>query len=281
MKTTYLTFFTFASMLFLCHEAYAQQQNNSSYEFENPAVILAQQDQIKPVRSLELSIGKQYLTNDYAAWKDISLSGVYGVGRQVFQVELSSKKEFNQTGHFLGVADTITVNDDWFARVSVGAGNGSFYLPHVRSDLFLYKKWFDKRNFVSSLGIGYYSSPDGHIDRNINLGATYYFEKPWILQGGIRFNRSNPGQVETHQQFIAVTYGRDKQNLLTVRGGWGGEAYQQISSAQSIVNFQSREVSVLWHHWLNADTGYLLSVERYSNPLYERVGAHVGFFYQF
>ncbi|MFZ6862725.1 YaiO family outer membrane beta-barrel protein [Undibacterium sp. Ji67W] len=264
-----------------CQTGGAQEQNRGIADDGNIPVLLTPGLESQPFRSIEISVGDQHLTNDYGDWRDISINGVYTLGQQIFQLELASKREFNTAGNFLGLADTVTINDDWYTRISAGSGDGAFYLPRYRADLFLYKKWLEHRNFVSSFGVGYYSSPDGHIDRNVNIGGVYYFESPWIVQLGLRYNWSNPGKVETHQQLIAITYGRDKHDQITLRSGWGGEAYQQISTQNAIVNFQSREVSVLWHHWLTPVSGFMLSAERYSNPLYERMGGRIGYFQQF
>ena len=76
--------------------------------------------------------------------------------------------------------------------------------------------------------------------RSLLLGAAYYFEQPWIVEGGIRFNSSNPGSVQTTQQFLALTYGRQKQDVVTARVGWGEEGYLAIGPATQLVNFRSR-----------------------------------------
>lgn len=234
-----------------------------------------------PIRSIELDVGGEELTNGYGNWTNETLFGTYQVDQQVLQVELSAKEEFRSSGTYLGLADTITIDQDWFTRLSIGTGDGAFYLPRVRGDAFLSRKWLDQRNLITSIGVGYYEAPDGHIDRSLSFGSTYYFSTPWILEGGLRFNRSDPGSISTHQQFLAVTYGHEKQDVLTLRYGWGGEGYQEIAGNVSLVNFQSHEASIAWRHWLNANLGLLAKVDNYSNPYYQRKGANVGLFYQF
>ena len=232
-------------------------------------------------RSLELSGGSRSLNAGFSNWREVTLRGVYGLPRHLLQGELSVNRRFDQDGAFIGVSDTYTFNEDWFASAAVGAGDGAFYLPRYRIDTTLYRKLLPKRNLVGSIGLGYYSAPDGHVDRSLSLGAAYYFDAPWIVEGGVRLNRSNPGAVRTQQQFVAVTYGRDKENLVTARYGWGGEGYLAISANVQMVNFDSREASVAWRHWLNRSTGVLLSANRYTNPLYQRSGFNVGIFHDF
>ena len=101
------------------------------------------------------------------------------------------------------------------------------------------------------MGAGYYKAPDGHTDSSVSLGLAYYFASPWIAEGGVRLNSSNPGAIKTQQQFLALTYGRVEQDLVTVRHAWGGERYQTIAA------------------------------NRYTNPFYNRTGLNVDIFHDF
>lgn len=232
-------------------------------------------------RSLELIAGGQSLNAGYSNWRDLTLRGTYGLPGHVLQGEISANRRFNEDGIFLGVSDTYTFNEDWFGSVAIGAGDGVFYLPRYRVDAALYKKWLANRSLVTSVGVGYYDAPDGHTDRSLALGAAYYFTSPWIAEAGVRLNWSSPGSVRTQQQYAAVTYGRDKQDLVSARYTWGSEGYLALASSTQLVNFKSEEASVAWRHWLNAKTGLLVSANRYSNPSYRRTGINVGIFHDF
>ncbi len=232
-------------------------------------------------RSLELSAGSQSLNAGFSNWRELALRGIYALPRHVLQGELSLNRRFDKDGAFVGVSDTYTFSEDWYGSLALGAGDGAFYLPRYRIDTTLYRKLLPKRNLVGSIGVGYYNAPDGHTDRSLSLGAAYYFDAPWIAEGGIRLNSSNPGAVRTQQQFLAVTYGRDKQDLVSARYAWGGEGYLAIAADTQLVNFTSREASIAWRHWLNRRTGLLLAANRYTNPLYHRSGLNVGIFHDF
>lgn len=231
--------------------------------------------------SVELSAGAQSLSNGYGHWRDLTLKGSHALPGQVLQGELSLNKRYGKDGAFLGLSDTYTFNDDWHGSVALGLGDGAFYLPRYRLDATLYRKFLPNRALVGSIGTGYYAAPDGHTDRSVSLGAAYYFETPWILEGGVRLNRSNPGAVDTHQQFLALTWGRDKQDLVTGRYGWGREGYLALTANTQLVDFSSHEASLTWRHWLNARTGVLVGVNSYSNPLYRRTGLNAGVFHAF
>lgn len=230
---------------------------------------------------LELTGGMQSLSNGYGHWREAGVRGSYTTGRHVIQGELTTSRRFNDSGTYAGIGDTYTFNEDWYGALSVGVGHSAFYLPKYRIDGTLNRKWLADRNLVTSIGAGYYDAPDGHTDRSVTLGAAYYFQSPWIVEGGVRLNRSNPGKVRTHQQFVAATYGRPGNDVVTGRYAWGGEGYLAVGPSTQLVDFDSEEASLAWRHWLSADTGLLFSVNRYRNPLYTRSGATVGVFRDF
>lgn len=255
------------------------QSDVQPQEINIPATPMPVADEGK--RSLELSAGGQSLSAGFSDWRELTLRGSYGLPRHLLQGEVSLNRRFDKNGAFVGLSDTYTFNEDWFGWAGLGVGDGAFYLPRYRIDTALYRKFLPNRNFVASVGLGYYNAPDGHTDKSVSLGGAYYFEAPWIVEGGVRLNSSNPGSVQTQQQFVAVTYGRDKQDLVTARYGWGGEGYLAIAANTQLVNFNSREASVVWRHWLNPRTGLLVSANRYTNPLYRRSGLNVGVFHDF
>ena len=232
-------------------------------------------------RSLELSTGFQTLSAGFGSWRDVTLRGTYGLPSHVLQGELSLNRRFNKEGAFIGLSDTYTINDDWYANLSVGFGDGAFYLPRYRVDATLYKKWLPQRNLVTSIGVGKYKAPDGHTDNSMTLGAVYYFDAPWVAEIGLRANSSDPGSIKTQQQFLALTYGRVKENLVTVRHAWGNEGYQTIATNAQLVNFPSKETSISLRSWFAPRTGVALSANRYSSPFYVRSGLNVGIFHDF
>ena len=232
-------------------------------------------------RTLELSTGFQNLSAGFGNWRDVTLRGTYGLPSHVLQGELSLTRRFNKDGAYIGLSDTYTINEDWYTNVAVGFGDGAFYLPRYRLDATLYKKWLPGKNLVTSIGAGVYKAPDGHSDNSVSLGLVYYFDAPWIAEGGVRLNSSNPGGIRTQQQFLALTYGRDKEDLITVRHGWGNEGYQTITASRQLVNFASNETSISWRHWVAPRTGVVAGANRYTNPFYNRSGLNIGIFHDF
>ncbi|WP_342130372.1 YaiO family outer membrane beta-barrel protein [Hydrogenophaga sp. OTU3427] len=247
-----------------------------------PLVALAQTDALAAAseRGLEAYTSAHSLSNGYGDWHETGLRGHIGVGDHLLGAEIATMKRFGERGRYIGLSDTVTLDPDWFATLSVGAGDGAAYLPDHRVDAFINRKLLASRQLIATLGAGYYRAPDKHTDRNLSLGATYYFDAPWVVQGEIRFNESSPGQVRTHQQFVAATWGREHQTQVVVRHGWGDEGYQAIGGGASLVNFSSRQSQLTLRHWLGPQWGVSLGLERYSNPYYTRKGAVLALFWK-
>ena len=276
-----LLFTSLASLAF-CGSAAAQTANQGLIQTTPTTTPQASAvSEADMQRNLELSAGFQNSTNGFGSWRDITLRGSYGLPSHLLQGEVSATRRFNKDGTYIGLSDTYTINEDWYSNFALGLGDGAFYLPRYRVDATLYRKLLSDRSLVSSVGLGYYKAPDGHTDNSVSLGLVYYFASPWVAEGGVRFNNSNPGAIRTQQQFAALTYGRVKQDLVTVRYAWGAEGYQTIATNAQLVNFKSQEASLSWRHWLNSRTGVLVGANRYTNPSYTRSGLNVGIFHDF
>lgn len=270
---------------------FACAQNQAQVDAEPPVPVLLAQATLEPVvtarpvplaarTSIEAYAARHDLSAGYGNWREVGLRGAYETGPHRLQAELASMRRFGESGNFVGIGDTVTLNEDWFASLSAGAGDGAFYLPRYRLDGFINRKFLPARNLVGTLGAGYYRAPDGHVDRSAIVGATYYFSQPWVVQGEVRFNNSSPGSIRTRQQAVAVTWGRDKQTLVIGRHAWGREGYQTVAQGMSLVDFRSNESSLKVRHWLAPQWGVEARIERYRNPFYERKGVNVGFFWQ-
>jgi YaiO family outer membrane protein len=213
-----------------------------------------------------------HLTQELQHWQELGVRGSYATGAHVWGGEVASMRRFGESGTYLGLSETYTFNPDWFGNLSIGAGDGASYLPEGRADAFINHKLLADRNLIATLGTGYYRAPDNHNDRNLSLGATYYFSEPLILQGEVRINFSRPGNVKTRQQFLALTWGRAQATQITARYAWGREGYQTIGNGGLLVNFSSHQSSLALRHWIGSDWGLAAGLEHYHNKFYERVG---------
>jgi len=265
--------------------------NGSENEVENPAshstpLPAAAAPAAAFVSSGYVEVGGDVdsVSHDYGNWAGEYLKGeVQTDPDNRWNSEVLNQTEFKSTGVYGNIGNTHTFNRDWFSSVTVGAGDGGVYLPRYRVDAFINKKWLEDRQLITTLGLGGDKAMDSHSDASVYMGATYYFKSPWIVQGGIRFNDSNPGGVYSTSQFAAITQGADKDHFLTLRYGFGREAYQVVGPAttQVLTDFPSQQASLDWRQWVGDSWGFDTLAERYHNPNYNRTGLTLGIFKEF
>nr|WP_311530474.1 YaiO family outer membrane beta-barrel protein [uncultured Ralstonia sp.] len=231
---------------------------------------------------LEGGIGHANLTGGNADWNDQYLrGGVHLTPKDYVTSEVSHQSHFGDHGTFVGLGYTRTFNDDWYGFLSAGTSTGGFFLPRYRIDGNLYRKLLEKKNLVVNIGFTYYRAREIYTDKTLLLGATYYFEAPWIIQIGARLNRSDPGSVRSNRGVIAVTYGRNKDQYITLMYDTGREAYQLTGGATLLNDFTSHETSLTWRRWITRQWGFNLRAIYYENPFYKRKQVEGGIFYEF
>lgn len=202
-------------------------------------------------------------------------------GKHVVFAEINGQREFEDAGVYFAVGDTYNINEDWYASAVVGSSGGGFFWPRFRTDAFINKKWLERKQWITTVGYGYYKAKDVHHDQSFFLGTTYYFAKPWILEEGIRFNVSNPGKVFSPSGFVAVTQGSNKKHYLTLRAGFGEEAYQLVGPTALLNDFTSQTMTVTWRQWVGKNWGFNAIADFYHSPFYFRSGGIFGVFKEF
>ncbi|HEX8552241.1 MAG TPA: YaiO family outer membrane beta-barrel protein [Abditibacteriaceae bacterium] len=231
---------------------------------------------------VEAGISSHRLTNGFGSWSSVYLRTQYRANeKHLINAEIAKQRQFGDSGTYLSLGDTYVFSPDLYGSLTVGTSTGGFFLPRFRVDAFLNRKLLRARNLVATVGLGYYKARDVYNDRSVYLGATYYFAPKWIVEGGVRFNTSNPGSVGSRSQFVALTQGVEKRRYITLRVGNGRESYQLIGPNAQLVDFASNETSLTIRQWLNETRGVNLVLERYSNPSYQRRGASLGYFQDF
>lgn len=241
--------------------------------------------------AVEAGLGASYLTptdadaapaDAYPNWSNQYLRGWFAPSTSdAIIAEVVHAKEFNDTGTFVGIGDTHTFNEDWYASLAMGTSDGGVFFPKLRADGFINKKWGAAKNLISVVGLSYYKAKDEHRDHGYSLGFVYYADAPFTVEGAVRWNTSTPGDVTSRNQFIAVTQGRSKQHYVTLRVQSGVEAYQATGAETALVNFFSREYSLAWRQWFSENAGINLVGEHYVNPSYQRNGVSIGVFREF
>lgn len=215
-------------------------------------------------------------------WNDQYLRGNWQIspaGR--INGEISNQRHFGDQGVFVGAGYTHVFNETWYGSLSAGTSEGGFFLPRKRVDGSISRKWLEKKNLISNIGLGYYQAKEIYSDRSLLLSALYYFDAPLIIEAGARMNESNPGGIRSNRGFAVLTYGKNKQHYLTLRYEKGNEAYQLVEASTAISDFSSNEISLIWRQWLSKDFGFNVLANHYNNPNYTRSGIQVGIFRDF
>ena len=162
---------------------------------------------------VEAGASYRQLTNGFGDWSGGYARGVFATGKNIWNAEINGQHEFGDGGVYLAAGDTYNFNSDWYASLTLGSSVGGFFWPRFRADAFVNRKWGARKQFITTLGYGYYASKDVHRDQSVFVGTTYYFQGPWIVEDGVRFNVSNPGAVFSPAGFVAVTEGRNNASL--------------------------------------------------------------------
>lgn len=263
--------------------AYAQNSSNPPAA-QSPAQQTAPVPETGPqALASYVETGGSYLalSNGFGYWAGGYSRVAYDRGSDVWNGELNVQHEFGDAGAYFAVGDTHTFNSDWYGSLIFGSSAGGFFWPRYRTDAFLNKKWLGHKQLITTGGFGYYAAKDVHRDRIFYLGSTYYFEKPWIVEQGIYFNLSSPGQVFAPAGFVALTQGRAQYQYIVVRVGLGEEAYQLIGPTVSLTQFQSQTLTLTWRKWLGNNWGFNFVGDYYHNPFYNRGGSSLGLFKEF
>jgi YaiO family outer membrane protein len=244
---------------------------------DTPAPDLPQSEVAPTPRGLPRSVGEVG-----ARYYDVNegFSDTYGTyarfnhapasGKDLWFGEVAYLDRFDAAGTYL-----------YYSTVSVGTSAGGFFWPSWRVDASISRRWLPRRNFVSTVGIGYFDAKDDHRDVSALVEGTYYFESPWIVQAGVRLNESDPGSVVSPSGYAAVTYGRDYERFVTLRYGTGQQGYEALSSPAFVVDFPFQEVSLTWREWVRPDIGFNLVGYGFQSDPYDQLGFELGVFKEF
>lgn len=287
MITTNLRHYRFKALLLpmsivLTLGAQGQSSPESAPAPELPVTITQPEAQSKQLTNF-VETGGDYLTltNGFGSWSGGYSRGVYERGKNIWNGEINGQSEFGDAGVYFAVGDTYNFNSDWYGALTVGTSAGGFFWPRFRTDGFINKKWLGRKQWITTMGASYVMAKDAHRDHTLYVGSTYYFEKPWIVEEGVYFNISHPGAVFAPAGFVAVTQGRNRQQYITVRAGFGEEAYQLIGPAASLSQFNSQTLTITWRKWMGPNWGFNFVGDYYHSPYYLRGGSSFGFFKEF
>lgn len=218
----------------------------------------------------------------YPAWNGIFARGQLRTDeRNLWNAEVVHAAEFGDAATVVSIGNRHDFTDRWYTTEALALSASNIIFPTTRVDLTANRRWLPGANFITTAGVTFSHSADGHADHSLLLAGTYYFDLPLVLETGIRFNVSNPGGVRSNYKYVVGTAGRVKDQLFSLRYAFGNEAYQYISPDALLVNFDSYTVTGTWRKWLNVRTGFQVRTELYHNPYYNRRGIELAAFREF
>jgi YaiO family outer membrane protein len=244
-----------------------------------PSITGAQQP-VLSTGTIDVGIGGATITNGFGNWESAYARASLQAGpATVVFPEIVVSRQFHDNGTYLGLGATHTLNPDWYLFGAVATSAGGFYLPRFRAGATLNRKLLPSRRLVLNVGGAYIDAKDPHHDVAASAGAAYYFTAPWIVEGGVSSNWSQPGNVRSRSGFGALTEGRDGNHYIVLRYGGGNEAYQILAPGNAVADFRSNVLTLSWRQWLKRHGGFVVSGEHYTNPFYRRSGFTVGGFW--
>ncbi len=231
---------------------------------------------------IEMGGGYSTVSDGFHNWADEYLRGVLSGGKNSFNGELSRQSRFGDTGWYYALGWNRSWSENWYSELDFGSSTvGGFFLPKVRTDAFINRKLLARKQLVVTLGAGYDLSKHVNSDYRGQIGGTYYFEHPFILQGGVTWTHASPGGILARSQFVAFTQGHEKEHYITARVEIGREGYELIGPATSIFDFPIHNYSLTYRQWLGPAWGINVTAEREGNPFYHRTGGTFGVFMDF
>jgi YaiO family outer membrane protein len=226
-------------------------------------------------------LSKTDLATPFAPWGDAYLRGVMSRGGNAFNGELIRQVHYSDTGWYYNLGWTRTWSPTWYTEVSAGTSTRGFFLPKFRTDALVNHKLLARKQLVITGGAGYDKSKTINTATRIQAGGAYYFERPFILQGGVTWTHANPGNVLARSQFLAVTQGHDKEHYISLRAEIGREGYELIGRQATLFNFVVHNYSANWRQWIGPNWGVNLTFEHEQNPSFRRNGGTLGVFMDF
>lgn len=234
---------------------------------------------------LEIGAGAYQLTDGYPNRSSGFVRGeLHPAAGQRWNAEITRISEFGDSGTLFVVGYEKEIGRNWITQVGAASSNGGVTLPRLRLDFALGHKWLEQANLVTTLGFTSIQAKDEHRDHALQFSTAYFFEAggmPCALEGGVRHNISSPGAVGATSYYAAVTRGREKERVTSLRLGTAREAYQLVGDSMALVGFPSDTLLLTWREWLDRNSGFQLRLDGYRNPYYSRRGIEAAWFRDF
>ncbi|MEQ8230571.1 MAG: YaiO family outer membrane beta-barrel protein [Gammaproteobacteria bacterium] len=235
-----------------------------------------------PTGSLELNGLHYQLSDGFAPTSGVNVRGRLGpIGNDEWLAEVAWLDRFDDNGTYGQVGNIHQFGERWFTQLYLGGSSGGFFWPELRVDASVSHRLLAQRNLVVTAGVAHFDAKDIHSDTGYRLEASYYTPSPWVLQGGVTYNISEPGGVGSTSGYGALSHVRGGSHIVTLRVGAGHQAYQPLRADSFQVDIPFTSVRVTWKQWVGTHWGVQLAADSYLSDVYDQHGVEFGLFQEF
>ena len=218
------------------------------------------------------------LESTYGAY----VRGRYGSSpRNAWTADITNLNRFGDNGTQFTGGNIHHFNERIYTQLYLAGSSGGFFWPRIRVDGSLSIKWLDSKRFVTTLGAGYFDAKDVHEDTRGFIDLSYYSNSPFVFHGGVQLNVSDPGSVDSISGYLGLSYVKNGDRIVSLRGSFGDQAYQAVTANNFVVDFPFHSVRATWREWVGDTWGINLAAEHYASDVYDQDGIEIGLFKEF
>jgi len=224
----------------------------------------------------EVNTFRQRVTNDFGDWSGVYLRGVKPGARDTYYAEVLALEAFGERGVQGGVTHRHDWSPSFFHTLGATVGSGASILPQGRVDGTLGTRFGDRKQWQATAGGSYVKSVTALFDVAATSSLAWYAPRVLLLETGVRFNISRPGEVRSHRLFGAAVLTPSPRRSFSVRAIAGTEGWQIVNTTITLQRFASQEYSLSWREKISGPWALTLHGDAYRNPFYVRSGGTIG-----
>ena len=238
-------------------------------------------------RTEEFYLEYDSLTQRQGEWTALGYNRYqkFDTGTWFVQLQGTNRSGNGEGASVLGVAGAYKDWNPWFfTYTAVSTSTNSQWTPRFRVDQDFNFKVGPKRSTVLTAGltnIWYHQDP--RQDFIYSGGITQYFGQ-FNVEFRHFWNTSNPGNVGSQSNSVAVGYDNEGDMRASVTYGWGREAYlgSLVVSLPPTVSQRSSSWMFTYRKWTSPTAGFFVTGQWINvAPGYALSGGQAGYFHNF
>lgn len=229
-----------------------------------------------PGRWVEANVMRQAVTNDFGDWSAAYARMVLPGARDTWYAEALALEAFRERGVQVGGAHRHDWSDRWFHVLGANVGSGAAILPRGRVDGLIGRRWGEQRRWQTTTGLSYVKSVTELYDIAGTGSIAWYAPGAVLLETGVRYNVSRPGDIRSHRLFGVGIWTPTPTRTFSVRAIGGTEGWQVVRTGTTLTRFSSQEYSLAWREKVVGPWALSVQGDHYDNPFYTRSGVTVG-----